>query len=113
MALEQGIGSIGQIPIGEGRTFEVAGQRVAVFHTREGGVYAIEANCPHRNGPLADGLTSGTTVLCPLHERAFDLLTGAGIGHEDCVMSYPVRISGDGNLFITVGQPCRNSLDVM
>jgi nitrite reductase (NADH) small subunit len=100
MALEQAIGSIGQIPKGEGRTFEVAGQRVAVFHTRKGDVFAIDADCPHRNGPLADGLTGGTTVICPLHERAFDLRTGAGIGHEDCVFPYPVRLNEDGTLFI-------------
>ena len=82
MAPEQVIGSIKQIPKGEGRTFEVAGQRVAIFHTRKGDVFAIGASCPHRNGPLADGLTDGTTVICPLHERAFDLRTGAGIGHD-------------------------------
>jgi nitrite reductase (NADH) small subunit len=105
MALEQAIGPIAQIPKGEGRAFDVDGRRVAVFHTRDGEVFAIEANCPHRNGPLADGLTGGTTVLCPLHERAFDLRTGAGVGHEDCVMPFPVRLSGDGTLFIILDQP--------
>lgn len=102
MALEQAIGPIAQIPPGEGRAFEVMGRRVAVFHTREGGVFALEAECPHRNGPLADGLTSDAIVVCPLHERAFDLRTGAGVGIDDCVTAYPVRLASDGTVFIVV-----------
>ncbi len=94
------IGPLAQIPKGEGRTFEVYGRRMAVFHTRSGEVFAIQADCPHRAGPLADGLTGGTTVLCPLHERAFDLRTGIGIGHEDCVTAYPARLSDDGTVLI-------------
>jgi nitrite reductase (NADH) small subunit len=103
MVLEQAIGSLAQIPKGEGRAFEVSGRRVAVFHTRDGEVFAIDAYCPHRNGPLADGLTGGGRVVCPLHDRIFDLRTGAGIGHEDCVMTYPVLLHSDGSLFIILG----------
>jgi len=73
---------------------------MAVFHTRAGEVFAVQADCPHRAGPLADGLTGGTTVLCPLHERAFDLRTGAGIGHDDCVAVYPARLRDDGTVLI-------------
>ncbi len=100
MGREQCIGPLAQIPKGEGRTFEVRGQRMAVFHTRAGEVFAVQADCPHRAGPLADGLTGGTTVLCPLHERAFDLRTGAGIGHDDCVAVYPARLRDDGTVLI-------------
>ena len=100
MRRERSIGPIWQIPKGEGRTFEVDGQRMAVFHTRAGEVYAIQAECPHRGGPLADGLTGGSTVICPLHDRAFDLRTGAGIGHDECVTPYPARLSEDGTVLI-------------
>ncbi|MCI0736048.1 MAG: Rieske 2Fe-2S domain-containing protein [Beijerinckiaceae bacterium] len=105
MAQEQALGPAAQIPKGEGRTFDVCGRQVAVFHTRAGELFAIEAVCPHRGGPLADGLTGSDTVLCPLHERAFDLRTGAGIGHEDCVTPFPLRLGQDGTLFITLGGP--------
>jgi nitrite reductase (NADH) small subunit len=100
MALEKAIGRLAQIPRGEGRTFDVLGERVAVFHTRAGEVFALQADCPHRIGPLADGLVGGTTVICPLHERAFDLRTGAGIGHQDCVKPYSVRMGDDGTVVI-------------
>ena len=100
MGREYSIGPLAQIPEGEGRTFEVYGRRVAVFHTRAGEVFAVQADCPHRAGPLADGLTGGSTVLCPLHERAFDLHTGAGIGHDDCVTPYPTRLSEDSTVLI-------------
>ena len=73
---------------------------MAVFHTRAGEVYALQADCPHRSGPLADGLTGGTTIICPLHDRAFDLRNGAGINNDDCVMPYPVRLSEDGSVLI-------------
>ena len=65
---EHRIGRLAEIPPGEGRTYEVAGRRVAVFRTRAGQVFATQAECPHRNGPLADGLVGGSTVVCPLHD---------------------------------------------
>jgi nitrite reductase (NADH) small subunit len=76
------IGDVGQIPAGEGRTFAVGGRKIAVFHTHSGQVFATQAECPHARGPLADGLTGGTTVVCPLHDRAYDLRTGAGLNGE-------------------------------
>jgi nitrite reductase (NADH) small subunit len=86
------LGPISQIPPGEGRNFIVAGSEIAVFHTRDGGVFAIGARCPHRGGPLADGLTDSETVMCPLHERIFSLRTGEGIGHACSVLAYGVRL---------------------
>jgi nitrite reductase (NADH) small subunit len=90
------IGPLNLIPVGEGRRFDVRGHRVAVFHTRAGQVFATQAECPHQGGPLADGLVGGSTLICPLHERAFDLSTGAGIGQSCVLLTYPVRITEDG-----------------
>ena len=67
-----------QIPVGEGRTFIVGGQPIAIFQTHDGGIYATQPQCPHKHGPLADGLLGGTTLMCPLHDRTFDLKTGCG-----------------------------------
>jgi nitrite reductase (NADH) small subunit len=100
MAEEYAIGQLSQIPLGEGRTFVVDGKRVAVFHTRGGEVLATQSDCPHRGGPLADGLTDEVSVVCPLHDRAYNLRTGAGIGNECNIAVYPVRISGDGMIWI-------------
>ena len=49
------IGSIHDIPLGEGRTYAVDGDMVAVFRLRDGSVRALSAVCPHKGGPLADG----------------------------------------------------------
>jgi nitrite reductase (NADH) small subunit len=94
------LGSIDQIPKGEGRTFRVADLEIAVFHTAEGAVYATQAFCPHRQGPLADGLLGGTTLMCPLHDRTFDLRSGCGTSHEQLdLATYQIRVS-DGQIWL-------------
>jgi nitrite reductase (NADH) small subunit len=103
MAGEIALGAADLIPPGEGRTFVAGETRIAVFRNRAGEVFATQAFCPHRHGPLADGLVGDATVVCPLHDRVFDLRTGAGIGTEDCVRAYPVRVSGDGEMFVDMG----------
>ena len=103
--MENGIlvGNVAQIPKGEGRTFEIAGRRVAIFHTHSGQVFATQAECPHLQGPLADGLTGGATVVCPLHERAYDLRTGFGLNGECTSLTiYPTSLGGDGKIWVTV-----------
>ena len=92
------IGSLDQIPPGEGRNFEVRGTTVAVFRTRSDEVFATQAYCPHRGGPLADGMLGGRVVVCPLHERNYDLMTGREIGGECDLATYPVERSADGTL---------------
>jgi nitrite reductase [NAD(P)H] small subunit len=97
------VGAVAQIPRGEGRAFAVAGRRIAVFHTHSGEVFATQGECPHLQGPLADGLTGGTTVICPLHERSYDLRTGQGLDGE-CgnLQVYPVSLGQDGQIWVTI-----------
>ena len=109
-AAEHCLGPVSQIPKGEGRTFLVpaggpggaAPVAVAVFHLRNGGVYATQAACPHRGGPLADGLLGGTTVICPLHSRKFDLSTGAGLSDSCGIATFPVRVTATGLIMVDV-----------
>lgn len=100
--MEQRIGRLEQIPRGEGRNFEVEGRRVAVFRTHQDRVYASQAECPHLAGPLADGMLGGTTIMCPLHDRAYDLRTGAVLVGECPIAVYPVRALEDGTLLLTL-----------
>jgi len=97
------LGTVDQIPPGEGRNFIVEHEQIAVFRTHAGEVYATQAACPHRNGPLADGLLGGTKIVCPLHARTFDLRTGEGIG-PDCanLKIYPVALTENSQILITL-----------
>jgi nitrite reductase (NADH) small subunit len=103
--LEMTLGPLRLIPPGEGRNFDVAGERVAVFHTRSGEVFATQANCPHKNGPLADGLVGGTTVICPLHAWKFNLSTGEPLLGSCKLKTYPVRVTPDGLIVIILSVP--------
>lgn len=98
--MEVTLGSLDAIPRGEGRTFAVGGRRIAVFHTRQGGLYATQAECPHRAGPLADGLLGGTTLVCPLHSWKFDLQTGRTTDGQCALETYPVRIGRNGQVLV-------------
>ncbi len=100
--VERSLGPIGQIPLGEGRAFHVADHHIAVFRLREGGLAATQADCPHRGGPLADGIVGQNSVVCPLHAQRFALATGlAEVG--DCDISvYPCRIDAKGDIVVTI-----------
>ncbi len=91
------LGPLAQIPLGEGRNFMVRGTEIAVFHTRQG-IYATQAACPHRQGPLADGLIGGTTLVCPFHAWKFDLTTGEALMGQCGLQIYPVRVTEGGDL---------------
>ena len=98
---EHRLGSIEQVPFGEGRAFDVGGQQVAVFRVRDGRVRALSAVCPHRGGPIADGQTDLRVVLCPLHLNAFDLDTGCSTTGAAPLQHYDVRLDGD-QIVVTV-----------
>ena len=97
------LGRVEQIPVGEGRAFRVAGVSIAVFRTRSGALYATQAECPHRGGPLADGLLGGGKLVCPLHAYRFDLETGAPLGNECPALAvYRVEASAEGEVVLRV-----------
>ncbi|MFL6416693.1 MAG: Rieske (2Fe-2S) protein [Bryobacteraceae bacterium] len=96
------LGPLAAIPVGEARTFALGNERIAVFHTRSGELFATQADCPHRNGPLADGLLGNNTVICPLHAWKFDLRTGDLQGGDCKLKTYPVRTDAEGLVVLTV-----------
>lgn len=82
------------IPVRQGRVVDFAHLQIAIFNLGDR-FMAVESRCPHRGGPLADGIVSGTTVACPLHAWKFDLVTGSAINHMEsgaCLRTFPVRV---------------------
>jgi len=66
---------------------------VAVFRTANDAVYALDNACPHKQGPLAEGIVHGNAVTCPLHNWVISLETGAVQGaDEGQVNTYPARV---------------------
>jgi nitrite reductase (NADH) small subunit len=90
-----------EIPVGEGRTVVVGEEQVAVFRLRDGSLRALAAVCPHRGGPLADGLLDRDVVVCPLHGFSYDLKTGVEISNGGRpVCAYTVTVDHDGELWV-------------
>jgi nitrite reductase (NADH) small subunit len=92
------IGRAADVPMLEGRAVTVAGRRIAVFRTGDG-FHALAGTCPHRGGPLADGIVADSCVTCPLHNWRFDLRTGAGVGDHPGVEPFEIVDRG-GELWL-------------
>ena len=92
---------LGELPVGLGRAFRLGDHSVAVFRTRTGKVFAVANSCPHKGGPLADGMLAGEQVVCPMHAFRFDPDNGACDQPGVCaVATYPVE-GTDG--FVRIG----------
>ncbi len=86
------VAEVNAIPVREGRRVVYDSHEVALFNL--GNSYLAVANqCPHKAGPLADGIVAGKAVFCPLHNWKINLETGCALsGGEGQVKTYPVRV---------------------
>lgn len=89
------VGRLQDLPLLEGRRTTIAGRKVAVFRLLDDELSVIDAVCPHKAGPLQDGLVADNCVTCPLHDRRIDLSTGQMIGFEERVAVHEVHRAGD------------------
>lgn len=94
------ITTVDKIPPREGRGITVGGREIAIFNLN-GRFLTIENACPHKGGPLCDGIVSGTTVVCPLHGQRFDLETGLPVlaSQPDCLATFPTEVT-NGMIFV-------------
>ncbi len=94
------IGTIDAIPRRGARCVNTPTGKIAVFRTQEDQIFAIENNCAHKAGPLAEGIVHGASVTCPLHNWVFDLATGQALGaDEGQVKTFPTEVV-DGRIFM-------------
>ncbi|NMW32548.1 nitrite reductase small subunit NirD [Altererythrobacter sp. RZ02] len=96
------IGPVTQIEPGSARTLPVAGgEEIAVFRTMQSECYALINKCPHKQGPLSQGLVHGSVVTCPLHNWNISLKTGKALGDDEgCVPTIPMRVDAGRMLLL-------------
>jgi nitrite reductase (NADH) small subunit len=88
------LGPIDQVPPRGARSIPVAGgEEIALFRTGDDRFYALVNKCPHKGGPLSQGIVHGDQVACPLHNWRISLATGRAQGPDTgCVPTIPVRL---------------------
>ena len=94
------IGAINAIPQRGARCVNTPNGKIAIFRTADDQIFAMDNRCPHKGGPLSEGIVHGASVTCPLHNWVFDLSTGAAQGaDEGQVRTYPVQVV-DGRILL-------------
>jgi nitrite reductase (NADH) small subunit len=89
------IAPLDAVPLRGARVVKTALGCVAVFRTATDEVFALDNACPHKQGPLAEGIVHGNAVTCPLHNWVISLETGMVQGaDEGQVATYPARVDG-------------------
>ena len=97
------IGALDDVPRRGARCVPTPEGRIAVFRTADDTVFAIEDHCPHKGGPLSQGIVHGASVTCPLHNWVISLETGKAEGaDEGSVATIPIRVAG-GRLQLALG----------
>lgn len=96
MSQRHTVTTLGNLPAGTGKAFEVAGRKIACFNVG-GRIFAIDDACPHDGAPLSEGSLDGTTITCPWHGAEFDVTCGKVLCPPavENTNTYPVFVTGD------------------
>lgn len=90
------VGAIHDIPRQGARCVKHGEMTIAIFRAADDRLFALEDRCPHRNGPLSQGIVHDGCVTCPLHNWVISLETGRAQGaDEGQTATFPVRLEGD------------------
>jgi nitrite reductase (NADH) small subunit len=96
------VANLSDLQVGIGKRVKVAGEEIALFKLKSGKVSAIENSCPHKAGPLSEGIVSGDHVFCPLHDWKICMTDGQVQAPDvGCVKKYEVEVVED-NVYILV-----------
>ena len=97
-----GVATLEEIPVLGARVIQTLDTDIAVFRGTDDQIFAVRDACPHKNGPLSQGIMHDGSVTCPLHNWVISLKDGTAQGADDgSVTVYPVDIK-DGTLRIGV-----------
>ncbi|WP_038051442.1 nitrite reductase small subunit NirD [Thioalkalivibrio sp. ALJ1] len=84
---------------------------IAVFRTADDRVFALRDQCPHKGGPLSQGIVHGERVTCPLHNWVIDLQSGEATGADSgCTHAFPIRVT-DGQVWLDLSGATAHSAD--
>jgi nitrite reductase (NADH) small subunit len=87
------VGALADIPLQGARVVKTPSGCIALFRAADDHVFALNDRCPHKGGPLSEGIVHGHQVTCPLHAWVFDLNTGAAQGADiGQVLTYPAKV---------------------
>jgi nitrite reductase (NADH) small subunit len=90
------IGNLNEIPRLGSRVVRTATDEIAIFRAADDSVFALSNRCPHKQGPLSEGILHGHRVTCPLHNWVIELENGEAVAPDvGCAKSYPVRLEGE------------------
>ncbi len=96
------IARIEDIPRLGARVLQTETMDIALFRTADDRVFALRDRCPHKGGPLSQGIVHGGTVTCPLHNWKIDLASGEAQGpDEGCTHRFSVKVE-DGTVFLAI-----------
>lgn len=104
------VGALADIPPQGARVVKTAAGCVAVFRTADDRVFALDDRCPHKGGPLSEGIVHGTRVTCPLHNWVFDLATGEAQGADDGRVATHAVTVADGRILIDAALLARRAV---
>ena len=90
------VGSISEIPKLGARVIRTEEGDIAIFRTAEDKIFALRDKCPHKGGPLSQGIVHGDRVACPLHDWKISLESGVAVApDEGCAARFPIRLEGE------------------
>ena len=93
---------LSDIPVLGARVVHSAAGNIALFRTAEDEVYALTDRCPHKGGPLSQGIVHGKRVTCPLHGFNIELASGEAVAPDrGCAGRHEVRLS-EGEVYLRV-----------
>lgn len=105
------VGKVDDIPKLGARVVKTGECDIAVFRTAEDKIFALRDKCPHKGGPLSQGIVHGDRVACPLHDWKIHLDSGNAVApDEGCAASFPIKLEGDTIfLSLTPEEGCPNT----